>query len=199
MKLAALAIVTSTAFASTALSATLDFTVFKPFRQGTNTLVLPEATITGFGSDLLITPREFTSPGICALEPDNTCKADLQIDFVRPVSNLSFLAGGFELGDLIVASVFGAAGGKLASTDIGSNGVFSFGSQSGISRLFFDDELSGGGASYDGFSFTQVPLPAGLWLMLTALGAAGIAGGIRAAHAVTVQSVRRRPRQSAGE
>jgi hypothetical protein len=175
MKVAALAIVTSLSFSSAAFPATLDFTVFEPFKQGTNTLALPEATITGFGSELFITPPEFVSSGICALAPGDTCEADLQIDFVRPVSNLSFLAGGFEPRDSIVASVFGANG-LLASNEIGSDGVVSFGSLSGITRLFFDDDSSSGGASYDGFSFAQVPLPASLWFMLM-LAAAGIAGG----------------------
>jgi hypothetical protein len=108
------------------------------------------------------------------LAPGDTCEADLQIDFVRPVSNLSFLAGGFEPGDSIVASVFGATGGLLGSNDIESDGLVSFGPLSGITRLFIDDDSSSGGASYDGFSFAQVPLPASLWFMLT-LAAAGIA------------------------
>ena len=173
LKLLAAAVLT---MASTAVhAATLDFSVFSLGSQGTNVLVLPEATITGSGSDLFIGAAGIDHE-LCAINL-GSCEADLDVDFTGLVSNLSFVTSGYDSGDSVTASIFDAANALIASIIVTSNTLVDFTAYSGISRLFLDDNSTGAGYGYDGFRFdvAQVPLPATLPLLLAGLGAFGIA------------------------
>lgn len=155
-------------------AATLDFTAFGPGFQGTTVLNLPEATVTGFGTDLFIGGGGIVN-SICSIDFP-TCQADLEITFMSEVSNLSFDVGGFNAGDFVAVSAFDTTGNLLGTFNVNSDGSVGFGGLGGIGRIFFDDSsMGGGGAAYGNFSFDQngavIPLPAAGWFLLSATGA----------------------------
>lgn len=113
---------------------------------------------------------------ICAID-GNVCEADLEVDFTSSVENLSFQAGGYNSGDYVQLSIYDPSNALLGTTDINADGVYDLSSYGTIGRLFFDDSSTGAGFVFGNFTFdvsANVPLPAGLPLLVAGLGALGM-------------------------
>ena len=155
-----------------------------PSRSFTGTVALvPEATLTSSGTGFYFDGASPEAGSFCAYNENSyNCQNDLEISFVGAVTNLMFDVSGWNSGDLVHLNVFDTVNTLLgvvvidatitgfAQTDLVD--LTSFGA---ISRLFFDDNSTGGGVAYSNFAFTRaatVPLPATLPLLAGALGAA---------------------------
>lgn len=159
--------------AGTAQADTLDFEAFPPGDLDTTVLVMPNATVTGFGASLY-NMSDFYGTGsggaICALSAVRNCEADLQIDFSAAVMDLTFYTYGYNSGDSVAISAY--AGATLLSTiGVSSNTLVDFSALSGVTRLTMDDSSTGAGYAYGSFNFAPVPEPGTYALMLVGLGA----------------------------
>lgn len=155
----------------------LDFTTFPFGNQGTTTLTLPEASVTGYSDDLYV--GDTVSNSICSIA-GTSCDADLEIDFVNDVSNLVFDANGFNTGDFVTVTAYDAGNVSIGTFNITADGSFGFGALAGISWVYFDDSSTGAGLSFANITFdesrgTAVPEPNALALALFGLVGIGLA------------------------
>lgn len=161
--------------AAPALSDTFDFASLPSGYLGSTALSMTEGEFTSFGDDIFVNN---TSNWICALL-SGSCVADLRLEFNGLASNLSFRVGGWDTGDYVLAALFDASDGLLETVAITANSTYSFAS-SGIASIYFVDYSSqSGGVFYADWYFDltgtpAVPVPAGLPLILGALGAFGL-------------------------
>ncbi len=159
-----------------AMADTLNFNTFSLGPLGSTTMILPNATITSFGSNIYVGAAGLDHE-ICALTPGNDCEADMKIDFNSAVSNLSFVTSGYNPGDFINVSAYNGMT-LLGSVGKSSNGLVNLTAWSGITSIFIDDSSTGAGFAYDGFNFTSaapVPEPETYAMMLAGLGLLGLA------------------------
>lgn len=161
--------------ASAASADTLNFDALPAAELGSTVLNLPQATITGAGTDLYnLKSLYFVGQGgaICSLSGSD-CEADLTIDFTAPVSDLTFETVGYDSGDSVTIRVYAGAT-LLGSDTVTSDRLVDFSAYSGVTRLFFDDSSTGAGYGYGKFSFTAaVPEPQTYALMLAGLATLG--------------------------
>lgn len=150
--------------------ATLNFTVFSDGPQGVTTLILPEATLTSFGSDFLI---GFSGTVVCPL--GNGCEHDMSISFANPVENLQFSVQNFDANDAIRVFASNTTA-PVHDFDLKGNGIVTdLVAFSGITDLLFDyQSIGGGGILYGNFSFdfapvSTVPVPPAWLLFVSAL------------------------------
>lgn len=162
--------------ASAASADTLNFDALPAAQLGSTVLNLPQATITGAGTDLYnLKSAYFGGQGgaICSLTGFFTCEADLTIDFTAPVSDLTFETVGYDSGDSVTIRIYAGAT-LLGSDTVTSDRLVDFSAYSGVTRLFFDDSSTGAGYGYGKFSFTAaVPEPQTYALMLAGLATLG--------------------------
>lgn len=162
--------------AVSAEAAQLDFTGFSSGLQGTTTLVLPEATVTGEDDTTDLFVGGPFGNGLCAIV-GGVCEGDLQIAFNFDVQNVNFNYGTGNPGDFVEVSGFDADGNLIGSVFLDSTSGTAFADLSslGVLRtLYFDDSSTGAGYGFTGISFDRaaaVPLPATLPLMAGGLAA----------------------------
>lgn len=162
---------TSLMLASSASADTLDFSVFPTGPMGTTVLVLPQATITSFGSNLYIGAAGIDHE-ICALTGGGNCEADLKVDFSTAVNGLSFVASGYDAGDHVDVNIFDGAT-LLGTVGLSSNGLVDLSAFSHVTSLYMDDSSTGAGFAYDHFIFAPVPEPETYAMLLAGLGLMG--------------------------
>ncbi|MGH1459241.1 MAG: VPLPA-CTERM sorting domain-containing protein [Paracoccaceae bacterium] len=143
--------------------------------------------------DAIVSPSEGTlyryggvTDKICSISATAfNCEADLEIDFIPDVYDVSVTFGTFNAGDYVDLMVYGAGGALLDTLAIVGNAVVDLSGYGLISSLFFDDSSTGAGYSYEAITYEvapAVPLPAGLPLLLTGMAAfAGLRRSKRAA------------------
>ena len=174
-KLKTLLLMSILLFTSAAHAVVLDLTTLGFGNLGTSSVSLPEATITNLDGGNIYVGAGGISNSACALDPQAlNCQQDLEVDFHNLASNLSFDVGGWQLGDSVLVSVFDSSDTLLSSISIASNGFFSFGNISGISRLVFDDSSNSAGVAYGNITFDETSVPEPASLALLGLGLAGI-------------------------
>lgn len=161
--------------AGTAQADTLDFEAFPLGDLGTTVLVMPNATVTGFGASLYNLSGFYGSGSggsICSLTASFNCEADLQIDFADAVDDLTFQTYGYNSGDSVAISAYAGAT-LLGTTVVTSDTLVDFSAFGGVTRLSMDDSSTGAGYGYGSFSFTPavIPEPGTYALMLAGLGA----------------------------
>jgi hypothetical protein len=156
-------------------AATLDFSELGEgvFVSGT-TQGISGASLATDG-DGFIVGEQFEYSICAASSVDESCANDLQIDFAEAVINLSFVVTGYNDGDLVNLSVFGAFSNLLGSINIVGDGPVDLAGFGAIGSLNFDDSSTGRGFTYRDFTFdvAPIPLPASAWLLLGALGGLG--------------------------
>ena len=172
MKTLLLATATLTASVGLGHAATLDFVGFGAGNYGSS-ITVSGATITNAsGGNILVgASAAGKADGFCSLSSFGTCEADTDLTFGSAVTNLSFDLDGSNPGDMVDISLYGLGNALLATLsyttpdqhiDLSAYGT--------ITRLFFDDSSTAAGYGYSNFLFDsvggQVPLPAGLPLML---------------------------------
>jgi len=158
--------------ASTTVSAdTLDFSGLPLGPQGTTVLVLPNATITSFGSNLYVGAAGIDHE-ICALTGGGNCEADLKVDFSTAVNSLSFVASGYNPGDHVDVNIFDGAT-LLGTVGLSSDGLVDLSAFSHVTSLYMDDSSTGAGFAYDHFVFAPVPEPETYAMLLAGLGLLG--------------------------
>jgi hypothetical protein len=158
---------------ASSLADTLDFSLFSQGRQSNTVMVLPQATITSFGSDLYVNASG--NNDVCAIR-SFSCDADLQIAFTGAVNDLSFVVNGWDPGDRVDINVFSGAS-FLGTVVQAANGLVDLGGFSNITRIFLDDSSTGAGMGYGSFSFSAtapIPEPETYALMLAGLGLLGL-------------------------
>lgn len=144
--------------APAAHAVTIDLSGLPPGLQGTDTLVLPEATFVSSAGDFSVA----SNGQICATASGG-CFFDFEIRFAGPVNDVSVDLSGAGNQDAVTISAFDDAGGLLGTASTGGltglptlTLVFS-----GISRIAIDDmsSPSTGGYFYSNFQFAPVPEP----------------------------------------
>ncbi len=172
-------------FAFSASAATLDFTeVGATDVVAGNTINLSNATITGSGDDMFVGASgvygEANGLGIVCATPvgSGNCEEDMSIAFASDVANLSFGSFGVAVGDSVTGSAY-LNGVMLGSTVVTTQTTVDFSGLGNIDYLFFADNSTEAGIGWGDFLFdevgAQVPLPAGLPLLLAGLGVLGVA------------------------
>lgn len=154
-----------------AVADTLDFSGLPLGAQGTTVLVLPNATITSFGSDIYVGAAGIDHE-ICALTGGFTCAADMNIDFTLPVNGLGFVTSGWDSGDHIDVNAYNGAT-LLGTVGHSADGFVDLSAFSNVTRIYIDDSSSGAGFGYDHFVFTPVPEPETYAMLLAGLGLLG--------------------------
>ena len=150
---------------------TLDFSGFPIGPIGSTVMVLPNATITSFGSDIYVGAAGIDHE-ICALS-GGSCEADLRIDFSTAVNSLSFVTSGWHSGDHIDVNVYSGAS-LLGTVGHSSNGLVDLSAFSLVTSIYLDDSSIGGaGMAYDHFIFAPVPEPETYAMLLAGLGLLG--------------------------
>jgi hypothetical protein len=160
-------------------AATLDFSAYSAGYQGTTQITLPEAVVTSFGTDLYVYP-DFSR--VCAIS-GGSCEADLEIDFVQTVSDLSFIVHGYGVGDSVLATLYDELDNVITSVTITTQTFIDFSGYTGISRIYFDDSSTSAGLAFGEITFQPVPIPAAVWLFGSGL--LGLAGMSRRKKAMT--------------
>jgi len=163
-------------------AATLDFSPFTIGSQGSTVMLLPEAKITSFGSDIFVGAAGI-SKEICALTGSFNCQADMEIDFTSAVNNLSFVTSGYQSGDSVNVEVYDS-GGLIGSVVVASNGLVDLTAFANVDRIFMDDSSRAAGMAYDGFRFDVASVPEPVTFGLLGLGLAGLAASRRRNRAV---------------
>lgn len=162
--------------AGAASAATLSVDALPQGPYGNTVAVLPEATITSFGSDLYFGGADGRPNSFCALS-FGSCEADMEIAFAMNVVNLSFSIAGHNSGDMIEVLAYGPSDSLLGSVSAASDTTVDLTAFGVIRRIFIDDRSTGAGYGYDGFRFDQaarVPLPASFLLLAAGLGVLGL-------------------------
>lgn len=183
-KKAALAGLLASFLSSAAQALTLDFGEVASGFQGSTTVTLSNATVNSFGDDLFVYgPGQFGragNGGFCGIS-GGSCEAGAEVLFNDAVSNLTFDARGFNLGDFATLSIFDGAT-LLSSTDISADTDVSFAGFSNISRLFIQDSSTGAGFDFTNFEFDASvgnPVPAPATLVLIGIGLLGFGASRR--------------------
>jgi hypothetical protein len=162
---------------------TLDFSGLSIGAQGSTVLVLPNATITSFGSDIYVGAAGIDHE-ICALTGGGNCEADLRVDFSTAVNSLSFVTSGWHSGDHIDVNVYSGAS-LLGTVGHSSNGLVDLSAFSLVTSIYLDDSSIGGaGMAYDHFIFAPVPEPETYAMLLAGLGLLGFMARRRKESAV---------------
>ena len=181
LKFAVVAVTALTAISisSAAQAATFDFETLPPGDVG-GVVVLPEGTFTSANSLFNLSSFYFPGAGgsICAFDAAAfNCQVDMVLDFSSAVTGLMFESVGFNGGDFSTISAYDGAT-FLGSISGFADALLDFSSFGSITQLVFDDSSTGAGYGYGAFKFDQglpeVPVPAALPLLLTALGGLGI-------------------------
>ncbi|MEC7300214.1 MAG: VPLPA-CTERM sorting domain-containing protein [Pseudomonadota bacterium] len=167
--------------ASTGLAqaGTLDFVAFGAGTYGSS-ISLGGATITNTsGGNILVgAGAAGAADGFCSLNPTVfNCEADTEIAFSSAVKNLSFDIDGTNPGDAVALSIYGLGNLLITTLNFSTpDQTVDLSSYGAITRLLFDDSSTGAGVGYSTFTFdlvNQVPVPAGLPLMVGGLAAFG--------------------------
>lgn len=153
--------------AASASADTLDFSVLSPGTQGTTVMVLPQATITSFGTDIFVGASGIDHE-ICALTSAFDCQADMQIDFATAVNGLRFVTSGWDDGDHIDVNVYDGAV-LLGTVGKSTNGLVDLTAFSHVTSIYLDDSSTGAGFGYDHFIFA-IPEPDTYAMLLAGLG-----------------------------
>jgi hypothetical protein len=162
--------VTGSLFAPVDVSAdTLDLNSFPLGIQDSVIIEFPGATISTDGSYLYIGAMNVDHE-ICALNRAGNCQEDMKIDFTNRVNDLSFVALGWDPGDLVSINVYNGAS-LLGTVAQHANGLVDLTAYSNVTSIFLDDSSTGGGMAYDHFKFTT-PVPEPESYAMTALGLA---------------------------
>ena len=160
---------------------TLDFSGFPIGPIGSTVMVLPNATITSFGSDIYVGAAGIDHE-ICALS-GGSCQADLRIDFSTAVNSLSFVTSGWNPGDHVDANVYDGIT-LLGTVSQSSNGLVDLSAFSHVTSIYLDDSSTGAGFGYDHFIFAPVPEPETYAMLLAGLGLLGFMARRRKESAV---------------
>jgi hypothetical protein len=161
-----------------AIADTLNLHTFSLGSQGNPVMVLSNATITSFGTDIYVGAASLDHE-ICALTASRGCEANMLIEFNSSVSNLSFVTSGYQGGDFIDVYTYNGAT-FLGSVAHSSNGLVDLTAWSGITHILINDSSSAFGMAYDHFNFNTatlapVPEPETYAMMLAGLGLLGLA------------------------
>lgn len=167
--------------ASAADAAVLDFSAFSPGFQGTNTLILPEATVTGLSDELFLGGGGIPI-SVCSIAGSN-CVGSLEIAWNFDVTDVAFDFGHGDPGDQATITGFDAFGAQVGQVLLDLESGFDHASLGfgPVRSIVFDNSLStGGGYAYGNIEYTAsvaaVPLPATLPLVLAALAGLGLIG-----------------------
>jgi hypothetical protein len=158
-------------------AATIDTSALGSGFLGDTVAVTPEAVITSSGTDFFFGGADSRSDSFCAIS-GSSCEADMLIEFVGLVENLTFVVAGADEGDFIevfARDAYGATLGSVTQADVG--GLVDLSGFGPLASIFIDDSSSGSGFGYAEFSFdfvTTVPLPASGVLLLAALAGTGL-------------------------
>jgi len=146
-----------------ARAATLDFSAFITGDTGLSPLTVGAGTFDVSGGTVYAySPGAFgafnSSGGMCALS-GGVCQADFTLTFDSEVTNLTFEAAFYDLGDSALVEAFNGAS-SLGTVGVASSGTFGFGSAV-ITSLTFTDSSPGPGPGFGfgDFSFDIVPEP----------------------------------------
>lgn len=148
-----------------------------------NPLVLANATLTNLSSGGIFAGSGALGQvdGFCFQSPGLLCAADGKIEFLSAVTGLTFDIDGWENPDAVTISAF-FGNQLLGSFNVTGNGPVNAFASFVLTSLMFDDTGSGSfGVGYSTFLFNEtsaaaVPVPAGLPLLASGLGALGFAG-----------------------
>ena len=193
MRSVTLGFLVGSAFAGSAMAATLDFTeVGATGIVPSASVSLSNATITSLGDDLFVGASgqfgEANGLGIICASPVGSfnCEEDMRIDFTTAVTDLSFAS--FGVNSLDSVDITASLGGvDLGTVTVDTMTVVDLSAFGAIDSLSFVDNSEHAGIGWGDFVFAEVveeeepgpgpalvPLPAGLPLLAVALGVFGL-------------------------
>ena len=174
MKMKKFAFIAGALFAMASYQASATVISFNSFSLGAHNgpLVTPEATFTSASGTIYVGAAGI-SHEICALNNNFNCEADMTVNFVGAVNNLSFVTSGWDSGDSVTVNVYDANG-LLGSVLSASNGLVDLSAFANVTKLFLDDNSHGAGVAYDHYTFDAAEVPEPVSLALVAAGLVGL-------------------------